>query len=394
MAIIATRRPEKILCIDQYSKVGGGQRSLLDLLPTFSERGWSPSVAAPGGGPFERLLQSSGYRTYSIECGEYSIKEKSLSESLRYAAEQPQLAKALYRAFSHHESTLLYVNGPRVLPAAALIARRTGIPIVFHCHNRLLQASAITLTGSALRWAKAHVIACCHYAAQPLTAHVLPERISVVFNGVENMATKGFRGGKIRRIGVVGRVEMEKGQLLFVEAARTIVEKVKDCSFVVAGVPMFSNEAYYRHVKESSRGLPLEFLGWRENIAKVYSELDLLVVPSSALEATTRVILEAYSAGLPVVAFPSGGILEILKNNETGFLTEEPTAESLARRVLSIIDMDDHTVEAVVRRARIMWSERFTLNAYRDSVCGALRRAVSFSEGQPATLASAGARTD
>ena len=40
------------------------------------------------------------------------------------------------------------------------------------------------------------------------------------------------------------------------------------------------------------------------------------------MEATTRVILEAYSAGVPVVAFPAGGIPEVVENEQTGFLAD------------------------------------------------------------------------
>ena len=41
------------------------------------------------------------------------------------------------------------------------------------------------------------------------------------------------------------------------------------------------------------------------------SGLDLLVVPSMALDSLPRVIFEAFAARVPVVAFPSGGIPEI-----------------------------------------------------------------------------------
>lgn len=392
MAIGRLSSPARILCVDQYSHLGGGQKSLIDLLPAFSARGWNPIVATPGGGPLEQLLKTRGYRTHPLLCGDYSIKKKSMAESLRYATEQPQLAKSVEGLVAQHDSTLIYVNGPRLLPAAAFVARRRGIPLVFHCHNRLLQPSAIVLAGTALHWADAHVIACCHYAVEPLKQYVRQGRLNVIFNGVEEMAAvRRPRRSRIRRIGVVGRVEAEKGQLQFVEAAPTILQKVPDCSFVIAGAPMFSGDAYQRRVIESSCDLPLTFLGWRENIAEVYGDLELLVVPSSALEATTRVILEAFSAGVPVVAFPSGGIPEILRDNETGFLTENATAESLARRVLSVIDLDANRVEAVVRQARMTWSARYTVTMYRDNVCNMLSRIAGFVQHQPEILVRVGA---
>jgi glycosyltransferase involved in cell wall biosynthesis len=248
---------------------------------------------------------------------------------------------------------------------------------VFHCHNRLLQPSAIALTGQALELASAHVIACCQNAAEPLREYVAPNRLHILYNGVADMAAGGLRfPDRIRKIGVVGRIEVEKGQLEFVRAARLVFEKAPECYFTVIGSPMFSGFEYYRKVVASSHGLPIDFIDWGSDMRKLYSDLDLLVVPSGAPEATTRVILEAYSAGIPVVAFPVGGIPEILEDGQTGFLAEDVTAEALANRILSIVRMNRRSVRAVVKRARKEWNRRFTLQAYRESVCGVLAQAM------------------
>jgi glycosyltransferase involved in cell wall biosynthesis len=369
--------PANILCVDQFSNLGGGQRSLLDLLPAFSGRGWLPSVAIPGEGPFPEMIRSRGYRTHSFSLGGYASKKKPLVQLLKYALELPRLATSLTELVKANQVDLLYVNAPRLVPPAAWVAWRTGIPVVFHCHNRLLQHSAIALTGQALELARAHMIACCQYAADPLREYVEPERLRVLFNGVEEMAASDPRSReRIRKIGVVGRVEAGKGQLEFVQAARLVSKEAPECRFAIVGAPMFSGLDYYSEVVASSHGLALEFIDWQDNVAKIYSDLDLLVVPSGPSEATTRVILEAYSAGVPVVAFPAGGIPEILEDKQTGFLTETGTAEALARRILSVLQMDQESLRAVVKRARNAWSERFSLQAYRNSVCGVLAQAM------------------
>ena len=120
----------------------------------------------------------------------------------------------------------------------------------------------------------------------------------------------------------------------------------------------------------------------------MFSGLDLLVVPSSTLEATTRVILEAYSAGLPVVAFPSGGIPEILHRGQTGFLTRDSTVEGLADRIVSVLHLNSAAVDLVVARARRDWAARFTLDAYRAAVCRIVSRALTLgpSEAMQASL--------
>ena len=205
--------PANVLCIDQFSNVGGGQRSLLDMLPAFSERGWRPSVAIPGDGPFAALVRSLGYRTHSFAFGSYRSKKKPLIEHLRYAFELPGLVHSLVDLVDAHETDLLYVNGPRLVPPAAWVAWRRGIPLVFHCHNRLQQSSAIALTGQALELASAHVIACCQYAAEPLREYVAPERLQIA---LQRSCGNGASGGckrreRTRTIGVIGRVEAEKG---------------------------------------------------------------------------------------------------------------------------------------------------------------------------------------
>lgn len=372
-----TAIPANVLCIDQFSNLGGGQRSLLDMLPAFSRRGWRPSVMSPGDGPFPAIVRSRGYQTHSFDCASYASRKKPLTQLLKYAFELPNLVDSVARLVEGNKIDVLYVNGPRLVPPAAWVAWRTGVPLVFHCHNRLLQSSAIALTGQSLELANAHVIACCQYAAEPLREYVAPEQLSVHYNGIADLASGGLRTQEqIRRIGVIGRIEAGKGQLDFVEAVRRLYPQAAECEFAVIGAPMFSGLDYYNKVVASSRGLPIEFIDWQNDIAKIYSDLDLLVVPSSAYEATTRVIPEAYSAGVPVIAFPAGGIPEVLEDERTGFLTKAATADALAERMLSVLQMDRTMLRTVVRRARKEWENRFSLRAYRNGICGVLAHAM------------------
>jgi len=302
-----------VLCVEQFSTLGGGQRSLLDLLPAFSARGLKPTVLVPNDGPLPAAVRDLGFPTEYLHCGAYSSIHKPLGQLLRYARELPPLATTIDKVVRERGFGALYVNGPRFLPPAAWAAARHRIPIVFHCHSRLLQPSAIALAGLSLRLSRARVIACCKYAAQPLTPYVRARDISIVYNGVAAPRGAPLKiSARVRHIGVLGRIEPEKGQIEFVRAVRTVLKQFPDCSFCIAGAPMFSTSSYYEEVIREARGLPVQFLEWQSDVGAVLSNLDLLVVPSTPFEATTRVILEAYATGLPVVAFPSGGIPEVV----------------------------------------------------------------------------------
>jgi glycosyltransferase involved in cell wall biosynthesis len=137
---------------------------------------------------------------------------------------------------------------------------------------------------------------------------------------------------------------------------------------------MFAGAGYYNRVVAAGQGLPIEFTGWQEDVSQVYSTLDLLVVPSTRFDSTTRVILEAYAAGVPVVALPCGGIPEVLRDGETGFLAEGVTARALAQRIVSVLRMKPAEVNAVVTKARNEWQEHYTLEHYRKQVCDVLSR--------------------
>jgi glycosyltransferase involved in cell wall biosynthesis len=361
--------------------MGGGQRSLLDLLPAFSARGWHPIVATPGDGPFPEMVRKLGFCTYMLPYGEYGSGDKPISEIVEYASRLPRTGWRLMKLARALQANLIYVNGPRFLPPAALASRFTKIPVVFHCHNRLFQRSAIALTGRSLQVARADVIACCEYVAVPLRMFLDSKRISVIYNGVEKVREVSWRRtNAMPRIGVVGRIESEKGQLEFVNAARQVAKKIPNCRFALIGTPMFSDDTYYKKVVEASNGLPVEFSGWQNDLSQIFANLDLLVVPSTPLEATTRVILEAYSAGVPVAAFACGGIPEVVRNGETGFLASQRTPEALAECIVSALTIGPDALAAIKHRAKLYWSKNFRLESYRKNVCevidGVLRRHI------------------
>jgi glycosyltransferase involved in cell wall biosynthesis len=162
----------------------------------------------------------------------------------------------------------------------------------------------------------------------------------------------------------------------------------------VIGTPAAGGSEYYGRLIAASEGLPIDFLDWSEDLSKIYSELDLLVVPSHLPEASTRTILEAYSADVPVVAFPVGGIAEIVRNDETGFLADAPTVDALARRILSVLRMNKAIVWGVAKRARKEWHDRFTLRTYRENLCDVLAEAMDQTHSAYDEMCSAAVLTN
>jgi glycosyltransferase involved in cell wall biosynthesis len=373
-----------ILCLDQFGELGGAQRCLLDLIPAMAGRGWSVHVAAPGGGQLAERAAAIGATVDSIRCGPYSSGAKSLADMARFVREAPRLAGEIRRLVWRYDADLIYVNGPRLLPAVALSvanAARKGPPVLFHAHS-LLDGLARRVAGRSLAMLRAAMVASCRFVASPLLPYSGDRGIRVVYNGVRQIslpsrlpATGEFR------IGAIGRISPEKGQAEFLRAARILhnLHKVApECRFVICGAPLFSNPAamHYCAALEALAGdLPVEFAGWAEDVEGVLATLDLLVVPSAAIDATPRVILEGFAAGVPVVAFASGGIPEIVEHGVTGFLVEERSPKALALAIRDLVREPDRLRE-VAENARAKARSEFSLERYRAEMIEAIKAAV------------------
>jgi glycosyltransferase involved in cell wall biosynthesis len=174
----------------------------------------------------------------------------------------------------------------------------------------------------------------------------------------------------------LGRIAPEKGQLTMVQAARIATARDPELTFEIAGAAVFADQSYADQVRREA-GSNVNFTGWTEDIGEFFNRTDLLVVPSEAIDANPRVIPEAYAAGVPVVAFDSGGVSELLCDGETGLLVREHSAHALAAAMLDAVrDSDRLDRFAVLGHQR--WKERYTLPRFQSEVCDALVRAVAF----------------
>jgi len=370
-----------ILCLDQFGQLGGAQRCLLDLIPAMAGRGWSVHVAAPGSGQLAERAADLGAAVYPIRCGPYSSGSKTLTDMARFAAEAPRLAREIRGLVSRHDADLIYVNGPRLLPAAALAvanAARQRPRVLFHSHS-LLSGLARRVAGRSLAMLCATMVASCRFVAAPLLPYSGVRGIRVVYNGVRRISVPGRPPAADGfRIGVIGRISPEKGQSDFLRAARILHDVGGQCRFVVCGAPLFSDSAamqYSADLEALAEGLPVEFAGWMEKVEGVLATLDLLVVPSAAIDATPRVILEAFAAGVPVVAFASGGIPEIVEHGVTGFLVEEHSPEALAFAIRDLL-RDPHRLREAAEKARAKARAEFSLERYRAEMIEAIEAAV------------------
>ena len=74
------------------------------------------------------------------------------------------------------------------------------------------------------------------------------------------------------------------------------------------------------------------FLGYQEEVAPFYAAFDALILPSGN-EGTPVSAIEALAAGRPVVATRVGGVPDVVRDGEDGFLVDAGATDDLAERL-------------------------------------------------------------
>jgi glycosyltransferase involved in cell wall biosynthesis len=372
----------RILFLDQFNQLGGAQQCLLDLLPAIVERGWEaivmlPGDTLPGNGTLGDSIRKLGVEVLPITSGPYSSGYKTARDLVRFVRDVRPAAAEITRLCAERSTDIIYVNGPRLVPAAVLATVRRK-SLLFHCHSYLSPRYLEWITAIPLRFAHANVAASSHFVAQPLRKWIPSGQVQIVYNGVRASDERKSRERNIRgstmRIGVIGRIAPEKGQDIFLRTARILHRDHPDCQFVVCGAPLFSDSSYDRDIRSLAQGLPVEFTGWREDVERVIEGLDLVVVPSTPIDATPRVILQAFAAKVPVVAFANTGFKELIEDRKSGFLVTHRTPEALAAKIHELLAGDPGRLEQTAQCAWLDWRTRFSLETYQHRMIAILEQ--------------------
>jgi glycosyltransferase involved in cell wall biosynthesis len=172
----------------------------------------------------------------------------------------------------------------------------------------------------------------------------------------------------------------EKGAQVFIEAAIDVCGSHSDVQFIVAGAaPDVSTFEQLQSLVDNSR--------WQNRITLVgkaddETKWDLLrrshclVFPSTyAFEAQPLSIVEAMSTGLPVIAYDTGGIRDLVVDNVTGYLLPANDHEALRASMRKLLN-DITLFSAFGKNAKTIYQKSFSRDAYEASWSAVLMRSL------------------
>ncbi len=354
------------------SQLGGGASVAVGIHQRAVEnRGDVSRLIVPVGGAAEQLAREAGFPKVNYRIDRLLDKRPIVS-----LAENARILGGLLPA----RRGIIHVHAPHVFGALRPMLKAIGFKTVLHVH--------LDFPAEQLRWAMKSspdlVVLCAEYM-RPVVEQAMSAaghdkaRIKVLRNAID-VATFEPEfdrvGARERlRIGsnpkwptllVAANLSPHKGQETAIRAVAHLKCSGCDVGLWLAGLDRSGDEGYLESLKSLCLELEVrdrvEFLGFRKDVPKLLQAVDFLLLPSTS-EGLPLVILEAQATGTLVLAAPTAGIPEVVKDGISGRLIGAKDPESYAHGIREMLDAPQKYA-AMVDQARQHVRKNHDFRAY------------------------------
>jgi glycosyltransferase involved in cell wall biosynthesis len=226
----------------------------------------------------------------------------------------------------NNQFEIIHAHDWLTFPAGIAAKKVSGKPLVIHVHATDFDRSGGNVNPRVYAIEREGMeMADSIIAVSTLTKNIIiekydipPEKITVVYNAVEPVATEKERrmhkGVDEKIVTFLGRITMQKGPEYFIEAASLVLKKMNNVRFVMAGSGDLMNPMIAR-VAELGISDHFHFTGFLKgnDVNQMLRMTDVFVMPSVS-EPFGIVPLEAMQFNVPVIISNQSGVAEILEN--------------------------------------------------------------------------------
>lgn len=314
--------------------LGGQERMALDLARRQRASGHrviAISIAAPPDGPLAEEFHAADIQTETIPKG------SGLDPTLPVRIAACLTSRRVDVVHTHNPHALIYGAPAANLARAAAVHTKHGInPDT--SRRLLLRRVASSLVDAYVAVTPAlERIARDNRECDPALLHVIPNGIDVERFTPNPEARRSIRAElgipqNAWVAGTVGRVAPEKDQTLFIRAMAPLLDERRQLVVVGDGP---ERAALDLAISATWRGSLCHAVGARQDVERLLAAFDVFVL-SSRSEGLPLVVLEAMSAGLPVVSTSVGGIPDVVRPDVTGFLVAPGDEQELMRRLVRL----------------------------------------------------------
>jgi len=347
-----TERPIKILRIIARLNIGGPAIHVSLLTAKLNDAEYQSMLVCgsiePGEGDMSYYAEQHGVRPFIVP---------ELSRSLNPIRDLRTLWK-LWRVIRREKPDVVHTHTAKAGFVGRWAAKLAGVPVIVHTfHGHVFEGyfgSRKTQMFIGLERFTSRITDVILTLTEGLRRELVdkyhitrPERITVLPLGLDlqPFADTPRKSGVFRQawgiapdaplVGISGRFVTVKNHALFVEAAAKIHAARPDARFVMIGDGELRAQVEAQIDALGLREVVI-ITGWLRDLTVAYADMDVFVI-SSVNEGTPVTIIEALSAGCPVVATRVGGLADLLEGGRFGTLTPSGDRDALAAGVLAVL---------------------------------------------------------
>jgi glycosyltransferase involved in cell wall biosynthesis len=241
-------------------------------------------------------------------------------------------ARKIANYIRKHKIELVHCHLPWAGFVGRIVHKMTGIPVIYSEHNKQERYHAITKTINKLtfNWQN-KVIAVSADVAESIQTHIHPKiPVQTILNGVDttHFQRKPDEGIALRKelgiepsaiiIGTIAVFRFQKRLKEWIDVFKLLEAKNPGIRGIIVGDGIL-NEEIRAYLKEQGMEGKILMPGLKTNVIPWFSAMDIFMMTSS-FEGLPIALLEAMSMECVVVCTDAGGIKELIRNQQDGFL--------------------------------------------------------------------------
>lgn len=361
-------KEKNVLFIVRAMGLGGTENVVLQLCEILMGK-VNKIIVCSSGGVHEQKLQEMGVKHYIIP----DVASKTPNDMLKCYRTIKSIIKRekITIIHSHHRMAAFYAE----------LAAPKDIIKVANAHNTFQDKKRLT----QFAYRNTKVVAVGEMVKKNLLEFFeIPDRqVSVIHNAVKPYDGSGKKIPMLDReradghilVGNIGRLSEQKGMSYFIDAAEIVARSHPQVRFVIVGDGELKDQLH-EQVKSKKLQDKFLFLGYRNDIQNVISQLDFLVL-SSLWEGLPLTPIEAYSVAKTVIGTAVDGTPEIIRDGIDGYLVDSKSADQIAEKIEILVEYPEIR-KKMETQARQRYQSEFSfeklkqryLNFYKNDLGG------------------------
>lgn len=362
------RKEMKVLEVIRQGQIGGGESHLLDLIYYLDKQKIEPVCLSFSGGEMINRLEKMGITCYVIET------QKPFDYSVQ---------KQIIKLIRDNNIQIVHAHGSRAASNVLYPVRKLRIPFVYTVHGWSFHDDQSFFIKKLRGWSEKLI---CHYANDVIcvsqsnadtgrkvfglnAVHVIENGVNVErFNpniNFKNLRPEfGFSGDDFV-VGFIARCTIQKNPLVYLES----LEKAHKANPKIKGLFVGEGDMDYlvdEYIKTHQMKDYIYRSPFRIDVPEILSSIDVYCLPS-LWEGLSIALLEAMAMSKAIIATPTDGTKEVIRNMENGLIIPFNDASALSDAICRFHD-DYLLMEKCKNGAREYVIERFNAKRVADSV--------------------------